>query len=81
MAVASDGDTILVSFDVTVQTGRVIITVRPGLWGGDAIHTEHLTESRVGSIRVATPVGGIYRVTASYVFSFRGVARIGWHFE
>jgi hypothetical protein len=80
-ALASDGDTIVISFDVTVQTGRAIISVVPGLWGGDAIHTEHVTASRVGSIRVATPAGGIYRVTASYVFSFRGVARIDWHME
>lgn len=78
---ATDSDEIILMSQTTLERGRVSVTVRSGLWGGDEIYSESITTSGDHTARLEVPKAGIYGVTSNYVFAFRGRHELSWRVE
>lgn len=78
---ASAGEAVVVRSDAEVEQGRIVLGVVAGPWGADDLASEHITASGRSELRVVVPATGVYRVTATYVFEFRGSDRVDWHVE
>jgi hypothetical protein len=76
---ASAGDEIVLESSAHIERGRIIISVDKGLWGTDDLYVSHVTSSEDKVIRVPVSEGGLYRVSANYVFVFRGRHDLDWY--
>jgi hypothetical protein len=81
LAFASAGERIVLESRTSLKRGRVVLSVYSGTWGGRELHNAHLTSSGPYSGQVSVPESGFYRVTANYVFTFRGRHDLTWRVE
>jgi hypothetical protein len=78
---ASTGDRIVAVSNAEVQQGRIMLSIVPGLWGADELVSEQVTQTTQTTLEATVPDTGFYRVTASYVFAFRGANTVDWHLD
>ena len=78
---ASAGDRIHLTSSTSVDEGRVLITVRSGVWAGKILHNSHITAGGDGFASVTVPHTGFYTVSSNYVFGFRGAHRLVWQVD
>ena len=81
LAFASAGETIRLDSRSSVERGRVMLAVYSGAVAGPEIHSEHITSSGASEASVTVPATGFYRITANYVFTFRGRHDLDWRVD
>ena len=81
LALAFRGEELVVRYDLDIERGWATIAVRPGLVGSQAVHVEHIRASSRDFARIRMPGAGLYRVSASYTFGFRGRNEMSWTIE
>ncbi len=78
---ATRGERILLRSQASIDRGRVVISVHTGTWAGEEIYNDHLISSGSHDGDVLVPATGFYRVSANYVFTFRGRHDLDWRIE
>lgn len=78
---ATKRERIVLQSRTSIERGRVMITVYSGPWVGQEIHAEQQMSSGTYQGQVFAPHTGFYRITANYVFTFRGRHDLDWRVE
>jgi hypothetical protein len=81
LTLAFAGEIIVLSLDTEVQSGWISLSVVRGLIGYNPIYTVDIQSSHTEKIVVQVPTTGVYRISANYIFGFRGRNDLHWMVE